>query len=133
MDVTPLSLGVETAGGYMRRLIPKNAPVPTEQMRTFTTAKDHQEEVAVRICQGEEDMFDRNQVLGEVLLTELPSAPRGQVQIEVAFILDADGTLRVDAKDVVTGRAQSTHINLRGGLSDDEIDRMRQRQQQEMA
>ena len=127
MDVTPHSLGLETAGGYCRRLIMKNAPLPTEQMRNFTTALDDQREVAVRICQGESEQFDQNEVLGEVVLDQLPAHARGQLQIEVAFILDADGTLAVEAKESGSGRVQRTHINLRGGLSDDDIAAMRLR------
>ena len=127
MDVTPHSLGVETAGGYCRRLILKNAPVPTEQTRTFTTAQDDQREVVVRICQGEDDVFLRNEVLGEVVLDQLPPRRRGELTIEVAFILDADGTLSVEARDAETGRVQRTSVNLRGGLGADEIDAMRAR------
>ena len=121
------SVGVETAGGYCRRLILKNAPVPTEQTRTFTTAQDDQREVVVRICQGEDDVFLRNEVLGEVVLDQLPPRRRGELTIEVAFILDVDGTLSVEARDAATGRGQRTSVNLRGGLGADEIDAMRAR------
>jgi molecular chaperone DnaK len=127
MDVTPHSLGVETAGGYCRRLILKNAPLPTEQTRTFTTAQDDQREVVVRICQGEDDVFMRNDVLGEVVLDQLAPRRRGELTIEVAFILDADGTLSVEARDAETGRGQRTSVNLRGGLATDEIEAMRAR------
>ncbi len=129
MDVTPHSLGVETAGGYCKKLITKNAPVPTEQTRTFTTARDDQEQVSVRVCQGESDLFAQNQELGEILLDQLPRAARGSLDIEVVFILDADGTLAVTARDAQSGRTQHTRINLRGGLSAEEIETMRARQQ----
>ncbi len=132
MDVTPHSLGLETAGGYCRRIIHKNAPVPTEQTRSFTTAQDGQEEVVVRVCQGEHDAFADNEELGEVVLDQLPPKRRGELTIEVAFILDADGTLAVEARDAQTGRVQRTRISLRGGLSADEIDAMRARQQEEL-
>lgn len=133
MDVTPHSLAIETVGGYCRKLITKNAPVPTEQTKIFTTARDDQVEVAVRICQGESDQFGDNEVLGEVVLDHLPRKARGDLQIEVAFILDADGTLGVQAKDAASGRSQSTRINLRGGLSNDDIDAMRRRLEAEEA
>jgi molecular chaperone DnaK len=132
LDVTPHSLGVETAGGYCRRIIAKNAPVPTEQMGTFTTAKDDQSEVRVRVCQGEDEHFDKNEVLGEVILDQLPARARGQLLIEVTFILDADGTLGVEARDAQSGRVQRTRINLRGGLSQDDIAAMRQRSEREL-
>jgi len=127
MDVTPHSLGLETAGGYCRRLILKNSPVPTEQTRTFTTAQDGQAEVAVRICQGESESFVDNEVLGEVVLDSLTQKARGELLIEVTFILDANGTLGIEAKDADSGRVQKTHINLRGGYSDLEIASMRLR------
>ncbi len=132
MDVTPHSLGLETAGGYCRRIIPKNAPVPTEQTRSFTTAKDDQQEVVVRVCQGEHDTFADNEILGEIVLDQLPARRRGELEIEVAFILDADGTLAVEARDAATGRVQRTRISLRGGLDAEEIEAMRARQQEEL-
>ncbi len=127
MDVTPHSLGIETVGGYCRRLIHKNAPIPTEQIRIFTTARDSQVEVAVRICQGESDTFEQNQVLGEVVLDSLSPKLRGELQIEVAFILDTDGTLAVQAKDAGSGRSTHTRISLRGGLSSADVEAMRAR------
>ena len=130
MDVTPHSLGLETAGGYTQHLIRRNAPIPSEQSRVFTTASDGQDSVRVRICQGEERAFLENQALGEIELLELRPAPRGEVKIDVTFIIDASGTLAVKARDVDTGRAQEIQINLLGGADDDEIERMRQRQQQ---
>jgi len=127
MDVTPHSLGIETVGGYCRRLIGKNAPIPTEQTKVFTTARDEQVEVVVRICQGESNAFEENQVLGEVVLDSLAAMSRGQLQIEVAFILDTDGTLAVQAKDAASGRSTHTRINLRGGLSHADVEAMRAR------
>jgi molecular chaperone DnaK len=129
MDVTPHSLGLETAGGFCKKLIVKNAPVPTEQTRSFTTARDDQDAVVVRICQGEAEQFDGNEVLGEVVLDQLPLRRRGELTIEVVFILDADGTLAVEARDAQTGRAQRTRIALRGGHDAAEIDAMRARQE----
>jgi molecular chaperone DnaK len=131
LDVTPHSLGIETAGGYCKKIILKNAPVPTEQMRSFTSAKDDQTEVAVRVCQGEEEAFDKNEVLGEVVLDQLAPGPRGSVSIAVTFMLDGDGTLGVEARDEKSGRVQRTRITLRGGISAEEIDAMRERQEAE--
>ncbi len=132
MDVTPHSLGLATAGGYCRRIIAKNAPVPTEQVRTFTTARDEQEEVVVRICQGEDERFENNENLGEIVLDQLPPRRRGETKIDVSFILDADGTLAVEARDAASGRVTRTRIALRGGLSAEEIEAMRARQQREL-
>ncbi|MCZ7683210.1 MAG: Hsp70 family protein [Sandaracinaceae bacterium] len=132
MDVTPHSLGLATAGGYCRRIIGKNAPVPTEQVRTFTTARDDQLEVIVRICQGEHEQFEQNEILGEIVLDQLPPRRRGETKIDVAFILDADGTLAVEARDTGTGRVTRTRIALRGGLSTEEIEAMRARHEQEL-
>ncbi|MEC7522580.1 MAG: Hsp70 family protein [Myxococcota bacterium] len=131
MDVTPHSLGIETAGGFCRRLITKSSPVPTEQTRTFTTARDDQREVAVRVCQGESDQFAENEVVGEVVLEDLPPMARGELSIEVLFIIEADGTLAVEARDAQSGRSQRIHINLRGGLSDADIAAMRMRLESE--
>lgn len=133
MDVTPHSLGIETAGGYCQQLIRRNAPIPAEQSRVFTTASDGQQVVVVRVSQGEERVFGENQALGEIMLSGLRDAPRGEVQIDVAFILDASGTLDVRAVDVATGREQSIRINLLGGASDADIDAMRERQSRLLA
>ena len=133
MDVTPHSLGVELAGGYCQHLIARNSPVPSEQARVFSPARDGQQEVAIRICQGESSEFADNETLGEVQLTELPDTVRTDTRIEVTFILDANGTLKVQAKDEGTGRVQSTHINLRGGLGSSDVEAMRQRQESELA
>ncbi len=129
MDVTPHSLGIETAGGFCRLLIRRNAPIPTEHARVFTTAADGQDSVVVRICQGEEKNFADNEALGEIELFGLRSGARGTVKIEVTFILDASGVLAVRALDQDTGKEQTIQINLKGGVDDAEIERMRQRQQ----
>jgi molecular chaperone DnaK len=128
MDVTPLSLGLETVGGYCQHLIRKNTPIPTEQTRVFSTAQDGQAEVHIRICQGDARAYAENQTLGDVRLTGLRDAPRGGVRIEVTFILDASGTLDVRAVDVESGAQQATRVNLLGGVSEDEIRSMQARQ-----
>ncbi|MCA9575573.1 MAG: Hsp70 family protein [Polyangiales bacterium] len=130
MDVTPLSLGLETVGGYCQHLIRRNTPIPTEQSRIFSTGQDGQSEVQVRICQGDARVYEENQALGSVQLTGLRDAARGDVRIEVTFILDASGTLDVKALDVETGKQQATRINLLGGVDEDEIRSMAARQSQ---
>ncbi|NOY91369.1 MAG: Hsp70 family protein, partial [Deltaproteobacteria bacterium] len=129
MDVTPYSLGIEMAGGFCQHLIRRNAPIPAEQTRIFTTAKDDQTSVRVSVCQGEERLFADNQQLGEIELSELRQAPRGEVKVEVAFLINADGTLEVRAKNEDTGRVESVHINLLGGADDAELEAMRARQE----
>ncbi len=128
MDVTPHSLGVEMAGGYCQTLIKRNAPIPSEQSQVFTTALDGQEGVHVRVCQGEQRTFAANDPLGEIELTGLRSATRGEVKIDVTFMLDASGTLAVSAVDLDTGVRQAIQINLLGGADDDEIAAMKKRQ-----
>jgi len=128
LDVTPHTLGVETAGGFCEGVIHRNAPIPTEQSRVFSTSQDGQTDVSVRICQGEERKVGDNQVLGLLELTGLRPAARGEVKVSVTFILDASGTLSVKAKDTGSGREQQIRISLQGGLSGSEVDRMRQRQ-----
>jgi molecular chaperone DnaK len=109
MDVTPHALGVAMAGGYTDLLVDKNARIPTERSRVFSTARDGQTEVRIRVCQGESKMFAQNTPLGELRLDGLPAGPRGQARIEVSFLLDADGILQVSARDAATGRtAQAT-------------------------
>ena len=132
MDVTPHALCIETAGGYCQQLIRRNVPVPVEQARVFSTASDGQESVAVRICQGEAQRFADNQPLGEIELRGLRSAARGEVKIDVTFIMDASGTLAVKASDISTGRAQEIRIQLLGGANEDDIAAMRARQQRVM-
>jgi molecular chaperone DnaK len=129
MDVTPHSLGIETVGGYCERVIKQNAPVPVEQTRMFTTARDGQDSVSVTVCQGESRTFAENQSLGVLHLTGLRPARRGEVRIEVTFMLDADGTLHVRAVDASTGRAQAIRVNLVGGFSAAEIDALRRKQE----
>lgn len=130
LDVTPHSLGVETVGGYCEPVIKRNAAIPVEQTKVFSTGSDMQDSVLVRVVQGESRRLADNQPLGEIALTGLRQAARGQVKIGVTFLLDADGTLGVKARDLDTGREQSIRIQLLGAVSDDEIARMAQRQQQ---
>src|SRR5690606_26178665 len=128
LDVTPHTLGVETVGGYCEPVIARNAAIPVEQTRVFTTGQDDQEGVVVRIVQGESRRMSENQPLGEVELSGLRPAPRGAVKIGVTFVMDADGTLGVFAKDLETGRAESVRVSLLGGLSEEEIRAMAERQ-----
>ncbi|MFW6050777.1 MAG: Hsp70 family protein [Myxococcota bacterium] len=128
LDVTPQSLGIETVGGFCAPLVERNAPVPAEQTRTFSTARDDQETVVVRICQGESRTFADNQPLGEVELSGLRRAPRGEVRVDISFRLDANGTLEVEASDSDTGQVQSIRVQLLGGADDAEIAAMRRRQ-----
>ena len=129
LDVTPLTLGVQTVGGYCEAVIPRNAPIPAEQSKIFTTAKDNQRSVRVLICQGESRRLEENQGLGQIELKGLPVGARGKVQIDVTFMLDADGTLGVHARDLATGMEQSISISLVGGIEDSEIEQMRNKQQ----
>ena len=127
LDVTPLSLGVETVDGYCEHIIRRNSAIPAGQTKMFTTARDQQDAVVVRICQGESRRMGRNQPLGEVVLDGLRPAARGKVQIAVRFMIDADGTLQVRAQDVGTGQQQQIAIKLIGELPDEQIDALRQR------
>lgn len=128
LDVTPQSLGVETVGGYCQVIIKRNASIPVERTKVFTTAQDHQEVVRVRICQGESRRLEENQGLGEIELAGLRMAPRGKVRIGVTFVISADGTLGVRARDLDTGQEQTVRIKLVGGVSEDEVEQMRRRQ-----
>jgi molecular chaperone DnaK len=124
LDVTPLSLGIETLGGVMTKLIEKNTTIPTKATQVFSTAEDNQTAVTVHVLQGEREMASGNKSLGRFDLSDIPPAPRGVPQIEVMFDIDANGILNVSAKDKATGKAQSIVIKASSGLSDDEVDRM---------
>ena len=124
LDVTPLSLGIETMGGVMTKLVDKNTTIPTNASQTFSTADDNQGAVTVHVLQGEREMANGNKSLGRFDLSDIPPAARGIPQIEVSFDIDANGILNVSAKDKVTGKEQSIVIKASSGLSDDEIDKM---------
>ncbi len=124
LDVTPLSLGIETMGGVMTKLIERNTTIPTKASQVFSTAEDNQTAVTVHVLQGEREMAADNKSLGRFDLTDIPPAPRGVPQIEVTFDIDANGILHVSAKDKATGRQQSIRITASSGLSEEEIQRM---------
>lgn len=124
LDVTPLSLGIETMGGVMTKLIEKNTTIPTRASQVFSTAADHQTAVTIHVLQGEREMASANKSLGRFDLTDIPPAPRGMPQVEVTFDIDANGILHVSAKDKATGKAQSIRIQASSGLSEDEVNRM---------
>jgi molecular chaperone DnaK len=125
LDVTPLSLGIETLGGIMTKLVDKNTTIPTERKQIFSTADDNQTAVTVKVYQGERQMAADNRLLGSFNLEGLPPAPRGMPQIEVKFDIDANGILNVAAKDLGTGKEQTVRIEQSSGISDDEIEKMR--------
>ena len=124
LDVTPLSLGIETMGGVMTKLIEKNTTIPTNAEQVFSTAEDNQTAVTVHVLQGEREVASGNKSLGRFDLSDIPPARRGTPQIEVAFDIDANGILNVSAKDKATGKEQSIIIKASSGLSDEEVDRM---------
>ncbi|MBT3887719.1 MAG: molecular chaperone DnaK [Nitrosomonadaceae bacterium] len=124
LDVTPLSLGIETMGGVMTKLIQKNTTIPTKAQQVFSTAEDNQPAVTIHVLQGEREMASGNKKLGEFNLTDIPPAPRGMPQIEVAFDIDANGILHVSAKDKATGKENKIKIQASSGLSDEEVESM---------
>ena len=124
LDVTPLSLGIETLGGVFTRLIDKNTTIPTKKSQVFSTAEDNQSAVTIRVFQGEREMAADNKLLGQFDLVGIPPAPRGMPQIEVTFDIDANGIVNVSAKDKATGKEQQIRIQASGGLSEEDIERM---------
>jgi molecular chaperone DnaK len=124
LDVTPLSLGIETMGGVCTKIIPRNTTIPTKKSQTFSTAADNQTKVGITVLQGEREFAKDNKKLGDFELQGIPMAPRGHPQIEVTFDIDANGIMNVSAKDKSTGKAQNITIRSSGGLSDADIDRM---------
>ena len=124
LDVTPLSLGIETLGGVMTKMIQKNTTIPTKFSQIFSTAEDNQPAVTIKVYQGEREMAAGNKALGEFNLEGIPASPRGMPQIEVTFDIDANGILHVSAKDKATGKENKITIKANSGLSEDEIQRM---------
>jgi molecular chaperone DnaK len=124
LDVTPLSLGIETLGGVTTVLIPRNTTIPTKKSETFSTAEDNQTTVEIHVLQGERQMAMDNRTIGKFQLTGLPPAPRGMPQVEVTFDIDANGILHVTAKDKATNKEQKIRIEASSGLSDADIDKM---------
>src|SRR5207253_2558441 len=125
LDVTPLSLGIETLGGVMTKLIERNTTIPKNQKQVFSTAEDNQPAVTIRVFRGEREMAADNRLLGQFNLEDIPPAPRGLPQIEVTFDIDANGILNVSAKDLGTGKEKKIRIESSSGLSQTEVERMR--------
>ncbi|HST35791.1 MAG TPA: Hsp70 family protein, partial [Allosphingosinicella sp.] len=130
LDVTPLSLGIETLGGVFTRMIDRNTTIPTKKTQTYSTAEDNQNAVTIRVFQGEREMAADNKILGQFDLVGIPPAPRGVPQIEVTFDIDANGIVNVHAKDKGTGKEQQIRIQASGGLSDGDIEKMVQEAEQ---
>merc|ERR1719264_1659111 len=130
LDVTPLSLGIETLGGVFSRLISRNTTIPTKKAQTFSTAADNQTQVGIKVFQGEREMAADNKLLGQFDLVGIPPAPRGVPQIEVSFDIDANGSVNVGAVDKSTGKKQSVTVRTSGGLTDAEVERMIQEAEQ---
>lgn len=124
LDVTPLSLGIETLGGVMTKMIPRNTTIPSKKSQVYSTAADNQTTVTIRVFQGEREMVSDNKLLGQFDLSGIPPAPRGVPQIQVTFDIDANGIVHVNAKDKSTGKDHTVTILSSGGLSKDQIDRM---------
>ncbi|MEK7792641.1 MAG: Hsp70 family protein, partial [Pseudomonadota bacterium] len=124
LDVTPLSLGIETMGGVMTKLIQKNTTIPTKAQQVFSTAEENQTAVTIHVLQGEREMASGNKSLGQFNLSDIPPAPRGMPQIEVMFDIDANGILHVSAKDKATGKENKIKIQASSGLSEEEVNRM---------
>jgi molecular chaperone DnaK len=125
LDVTPLSLGVETLGGLLTRLIEKNTTIPTSRKETFSTASDSQTSVTIHVLQGEREFARDNRTLGQFDLTDIPAAARGTPQIEVEFAIDANGILKVSATDKATGKSQNIEITGSSGMSKEDIEKMK--------
>ena len=130
LDVTPLSLGIETLGSVFTKLIERNTTIPTKKSQVFSTAADNQTAVTIRVGQGERPMFGDNKILGQFDLVGIPPAPRGIPQIEVSFDIDANGILHVNAKDLGTGKEQNIRITASQKLSEDELERMKKEAEQ---
>jgi molecular chaperone DnaK len=129
LDVTPRALGIATVAGYCEELIRRNARVPTETRKLFTTSRDDQDMVRIIVCQGESRRLDNNTVLGDLVLQGLPARPRGETQIEVTFTLDVSGLLQVSARDVASNTEQRASVDLLGAMPDEDVDAARERLQ----